>query len=230
MSTFKGKVQALKATLSREEAPQEPQVQVIKECKPRQQSELSLQQPIIIERKVTQPAPQPAQSQTVLHHRSTLNKTTTASRKKVEPWQPVSVPVRDKKIDVENISLNTAPTQGGGHKEIDIQIEKDDRDKECLKKLFKKVRRLEEELKESEKERVRLNLELEAYAGRTRVSHDQEKLITKLEGDNYRLEVDLGMVRKLLKEREDEITKLNSRAPKEVVKEVIVEKPVEVQI
>lgn len=38
--------------------------------------------------------------------------------------------------------------------------------------------------------------------------------------------VDLDMLRRLLKEREEEIQRLNLRAPKEIIKEVIVEKPV----
>jgi hypothetical protein len=37
--------------------------------------------------------------------------------------------------------MNTANTQHG-NKEIEIQIEKDDKNKDCLKKLFKKVRKL----------------------------------------------------------------------------------------
>lgn len=82
----------------------------------------------------------------------------TQPRKKVEPWVPVNIPPREKKIDVE--SLNVPVSQKTGDKEIEIQIEKDDKNKDCLKKLFKKVKKLEDDLKESEKERVRLNLEL----------------------------------------------------------------------
>ena len=78
------------------------------------------------------------------------------ARKKVEPWVPVNVPTRDKKIDIESINVPTQ--QANRDKEIEIQIEKDDKNKDCLKKLFKKVKKLEEDLKESEKERVRLNL------------------------------------------------------------------------
>ena len=41
-------------------------------------------------------------------------------------------------------------TDGG--KQIEIKIEKDDRkDKDCLKKLFKKVHKLTDDLKEAEK-------------------------------------------------------------------------------
>jgi hypothetical protein len=40
--------------------------------------------------------------------------------------------------------------------------------------------------------------------------------------------VDLDLAKRLLKEREDEIARLHLRAPKEIVKEIIVEKPVEV--
>lgn len=52
--------------------------------------------------------------------------------------------------------MNTAHTQG--NKEIEIQIEKDDKNKDCLKKLFKKIRKLEDDLKESDTERIRLGL------------------------------------------------------------------------
>ena len=40
------------------------------------------------------------------------------------------------------------------------------------------------------------------------------------------MSVDLDLVRRLLKERDDEIHKLNLRVPKEIIKEVIVERPV----
>jgi hypothetical protein len=55
---------------------------------------------------------------------------------------------------------------------------------------------------------VRLSLELENYKGRSKTCGEHEKIINKLEGDKYRLEVDLDMVRKLLREREEEIKRL----------------------
>jgi hypothetical protein len=66
-------------------------------------------------------------------------------RRKVEPWAPITVPPREKRVDIENLPSN-APQQTG-NKEIEIQIEKDDKNKDCLKKLFKKMKKLEEELK-----------------------------------------------------------------------------------
>lgn len=100
-------------------------------------------------------------------------------RRKVEPWVPIAVPARDKKVDIENLPTNAPPAQQG-NKEIEIQIEKDDKGKDCLKKLFKKVKRLEEDLKESEKERTRLGLELENYKNKSKTCADHEKLIAKL--------------------------------------------------
>jgi hypothetical protein len=50
---------------------------------------------------------------------------------------------------------------------------------------------------------VRLNLELENYRNRSKVCGEHEKIINKLEGEKYKLEVDLDLVRRLLKERED---------------------------
>jgi len=52
------------------------------------------------------------QSQTNLHIQ-------TQHRKKVEPWVPVNIPPRDKKIDIESM---TAPSQSNSNKEIEIQI------------------------------------------------------------------------------------------------------------
>lgn len=60
----------------------------------------------------------------------------------------IAVPPRERKVDIENLPTNT-PQETHGNKEIEIQIEKDDKSKDCLKKLFKKVKKLEEELKES---------------------------------------------------------------------------------
>ena len=71
-----------------------------------------------------------------------------------------------------------------------------------MKKLFKKIAKLEDDLKESESERIRLKLELEAYVGRTKLNTENDKTIAKLEGEKYRLEVDLGLFKRLLSERE----------------------------
>lgn len=88
MSSFKSKAQLLKAQLCEEQQEQQ-QVQIVKECRPNvptAKQELSLQQPIIIERK------------TVIKSESQTFKKTkqedTYTRKKVEPWAPISVPVR----------------------------------------------------------------------------------------------------------------------------------------
>lgn len=220
MSSFKSKAAMLKQQLAQQTSSEEPhQLHVLTECNHTQSQpqSLSLQQPIIIERKTYVKQE---------HAKQTRSETeTTFPRRKVEPWVPITVPTREKKADFEQ-SLPTAPTQP--QKEIEIQIERDDKGKECLKKLFKKVRKLEEELKESEKERVRMGLELENYKGRSKTCNEHDKIIAKLEAEKYRIEVDADMLAKLLKEREEEITKLSQRVPREIIKEVIVEKPVEV--
>lgn len=55
---------------------------------------------------------------------------------------PVNIPAREKKIDPESMAVPVRETNC--NKEIEIQIEKDDKNKDCLKKLFKKVKKLEE--------------------------------------------------------------------------------------
>jgi len=44
-----------------------------------------------------------------------------------------------------------------------VRIEKDEKDKDCIKKLFKKISKLTDELNASERERGRLQLELDNY-------------------------------------------------------------------
>ena len=63
-----------------------------------------------------------------------------------------------------------------------------------------------------------MNLELENYKGRSRTCNEHEKIISQLEKDKYRLEVDVDLLNKLLKERDSENLKLNSRVPKEIIK------------
>lgn len=69
---------------------------------------------------------------------------------------PIQVPTRDRnKLKMETTTLETTRRT----KDIEIVIDRDDsKDKECLKKLFKKINTLTEELANSEKERIRLDL------------------------------------------------------------------------
>lgn len=54
--------------------------------------------------------------------------------------------------------------------------------KECLKKLFKKIHKLTEDLAESEKERIRLQLELNNLKNIDGVNRGNEKDLLRLEG------------------------------------------------
>ena len=69
---------------------------------------------------------------------------------------------------------------------------------------------------------MRFSLELENYKNKTKFGNDQDKNIAKLQAENYRLSVDLDLVKRLMKERDDQIARLNTRVPKEIIKEVIV--------
>lgn len=97
--------------------------------------ELSLQQPIIIEKKTI------IKSESQTFKKTKIEEKDTYVRRKVEPWVPISVPPRERKVDIENLPTNT-PQESQGNKEIEIQIEKDDKNKDCLKKLFKKLKKL----------------------------------------------------------------------------------------
>jgi hypothetical protein len=61
-------------------------------------------------------------------------------------------------------------------------------------------------------------LELENYKNRSKVCNEHEKIIGKLEGERYKLEVEVDMLRRLLKEREDELARCSKAGPKEVIK------------
>jgi hypothetical protein len=91
-------------------------------------------------------------------------------------------------------------------------------DQECLKKLFRKVHALTAELAESERERVRLGLELAHLSRRDLACQEHEKTISRLEGEKYRLEV------------ENEALRRAGKSGNERVKEVVVERPVEVKV
>jgi len=68
------------------------------------------------------------------------------SIKKVEPFVPIQVPTRDRnRFKLESSTMETTVR----NKEIEIIIDEDKDDKECLKKLFKKIHNLTEELAES---------------------------------------------------------------------------------
>lgn len=42
--------------------------------------------------------------------------------------------------------------------------------------------------------------------------------------------MELDFFRRSIKDRDEEIKKLNARTPKEIIKEVVIEKPVEIQV
>lgn len=116
-----------------------------------------LQTPIIIEKKN--------------HAKSlSMNKQFTERKgnlKKVEPFIPIAVPKRQQnKFKVETQTTESTSR----NKEIEIFLDNNDgEDRECLKKLFKKIHNLTDQLADSEKQRVRMQLELE-HLGRKDVS------------------------------------------------------------
>ena len=75
---------------------------------------------------------------------------------------PVNIPPKKQQaFDLETAITANTQNDKCGNKEILIHIDKDEnKNKECLKKLFKKVHKLTDDLAASEKERVRLELEL----------------------------------------------------------------------
>lgn len=96
--------------------------------------------------------------------------------------------------------------------------------------MFKKIHKLTEELAGAQKENMQMKIELENYKNMEKTNGNYDKIINKLEGDKYKLEVDLNLVKRLLAEKENEIKRLSTHTTKEIIKEVIIEKPVEVQI
>ncbi len=97
--------------------------------------------------------------------------------KKVQPFVPISVASREKKM----YRFDTPPTESTSrNKQIEIIIDEDGTDKDCIKKLFKKIHSLTEQLAESQKERVRLQLELDHLSRRDFSCKDHEKSINKL--------------------------------------------------
>jgi hypothetical protein len=138
---------------------------------------LYLQTPIIIDKK----------SRNQLQHaRSASTQRTlknSSSLKRVEPFVPITVPTRDRnKLQLES----TMETSRSRNKEIEIVLEGEG-DQECLKKLFRKVHALTAELAESERERVRMSLELAHLGKRDLSCQEHEKTIQRLEGEKYRL-------------------------------------------
>lgn len=119
MSSFKNKMAQLKITIAQQESHPNHENLVLKECtRNSSKQELSLQQPIIIEKKtVLKPEQQlkPAKTTQIdLHAQSTAG--WQGPRKKVEPWVPVSIPPREKKVDVE--SMNFGSRESASNKEI----------------------------------------------------------------------------------------------------------------
>lgn len=140
--------------------------------------------------------------------------------KKVEPFVPIAVPKRDhRQMKVENMTTETTSR----NKEIEIYIDNDgeDKDRDCLKKLFKKIHNLTDELAESQRQRTRLELELNHVNRKDFSCKDHEKIINKLEGDIYKLQMENDILKKKSKMYDDMI-------PKQ--RQLVVERPVEVKV
>jgi hypothetical protein len=75
-----------------------------------------------------------------------------------------------------------------------------------------------------------LATELQNLAKEQPNSRGYASQVAKLEWDNYRLKSDVDCLKELLKDRNQQITELKNSTPKEIIKEVVVEKPVEVRV
>lgn len=73
--------------------------------------------------------------------------------KQVEEFKPIEVPTRKSTLLAAEHVVVPPRT-----KEIEVRIEKDDKDRDCIKKLFKKINKLSDELAASERERAKLQL------------------------------------------------------------------------
>lgn len=51
-----------------------------------------------------------------------------------------------------------------------------------------------------------------------------------MEAENYKLNSEIQLLKKQLKDKDNEVTQLKNKTPQQVVKEVVVEKPIEVQV
>lgn len=104
-----------------------------------------LQTPIIIEKR--------HQAKSMSTHKQLTERK--ANLKKVEPFVPLNVTKRDH----YKMKVDTMPTESSSRtKEIEIFLDSEGDDRECLKKLFKKIHNLTDQLQESEKERIRMQL------------------------------------------------------------------------
>ena len=72
-------------------------------------------------------------------------KRTSTVKTSVDPFVPVNIPQREKK-NLTDLETSAPQPEKCGNKEILIHIDKDDKNKECLKKLFKKVHKLTDDL------------------------------------------------------------------------------------
>lgn len=61
---------------------------------------------------------------------------------------------------------------------------------------------------------MQLKIELENYKNVAKTCGNHEKIINKLEGDKYKLEVDLNLLKRLLDEKDAEIKRLSSTVAK----------------
>ena len=57
-----------------------------------------------------------------------------------------------------------------------------------------------------------------------------DKEFLKMEAENYKLNSEIQLLKKQLKDKDNEVTQLKNKTPQQVVKEVVVEKPIEVQV
>lgn len=112
------------------------------------QEQLCIQKPIVIQKKDNTNYGLSSSRRSVKEEKPNVvqkNKTMTVIRKReVEPFVPIQIPPMNKRNSLNNLIVPT-PDTSRSNREIEIKIERDDsKDKECLKKLFKKIHKLTE--------------------------------------------------------------------------------------
>jgi diacylglycerol kinase family enzyme len=113
--------------------------------------------------------------------------------RKAEPFVPLAVAKREP----QRYKIDTMTTEATSrNKEIEIFIDNDGEDRDCLKKLFKKIHLLTDQLADSERERVRMQLELEHLGRRDVTCKEHEKIINRLDGDLYKMKMENDILRK----------------------------------
>lgn len=140
---------------------------------PRQQ--LCIQEPVYICKKTHQ------------SKRETNVKNKVKSVKSVEPFVPIQIPKSPPSGAIKSPRKYLEPAKQA-NREIEIHIEKDNKgDKECLKKLFKKIHKLTDDLKQSERMRNKLEVQLKNLSQIQGFNRNLEKDFLKMEAENYKL-------------------------------------------